>query len=86
MDYFIEELNIAIEFNGNVFHANPRLYNKNDYPNPFNKNLTSEMIWEKDKLRYETLLSEHNIKTIVIWEDEYKNYDINKLKEYGILF
>ncbi len=86
LDYFIKELNIAIEFNGNTFHGNPKFYIDTDCSNPYNKLITAKEMWEKDEIRYKTLLSEKNIKTIVIWEDESKNFNIETLKDYGILF
>jgi hypothetical protein len=73
LDYFIKELNLVIEYNGNKFHANPKLFNSNDCPNPYNTNLTSEEIWEKDDIRYKSLFNEKNITTLVIWEDEAEN-------------
>jgi hypothetical protein len=35
LDYFILELNLCIEFNGTLFHADPRVYLPNDTPNPY---------------------------------------------------
>ena len=31
-----------------------------------------------DKERYEDLLKQRNIKTFIIWEDEYNNFDAKK--------
>ena len=31
-----------IEFNGDVFHANPNIFNETDTPHPYYKNLTSK--------------------------------------------
>jgi hypothetical protein len=89
LDYYIKELNICIEFNGDLFHANPLFFSEFDTPNPFNQNLTAKQIWENDSHRQKTLLQEHNIKTIVIWEDDYKKNDFNLEKiliDNGILF
>lgn len=73
MDYFIKELNTCIEFNGTNFHADPRKYKANDHPNPFNKKQTAKSIWNADKKRYEYLKNTYNIKTVIIWEDDYKS-------------
>lgn len=83
LDYYIEELKTCIEFNGTVFHADPRYYKEDDKPNPFDQSLTSKNIWAHDKERYDYLLKEHGIKTIVVWEEDYKNnFDVVKfLKE-----
>lgn len=71
LDYFIKELNICVEFNGEVFHADPRLFEANEYPNPFNKSLTSQDIWDADNRRYKQLKEIHDITTIVVWERDY---------------
>ena len=83
LDYYIEELKTCIEFNGTVFHADPRYYKGDDRPNPFDQSLTSKDIWDHDKERYDYLLKEHGIKTIVVWEEDYRNnFDVVKfLKE-----
>ena len=83
LDYYIEELKTCIEFNGTVFHADPRYYKEDDRPNPFDQSLTSKDIWAHDKERYDYLLKEHGIKTIVVWEEDYRNnFDVVKfLKE-----
>ena len=68
-----KQITYYYEYNGNKFHANPKLFNSNDCPNPYNTNLTSEEIWEKDDIRYKSLFNEKNINTLVIWEDEAEN-------------
>jgi len=79
LDYFILELNLCIEFNGTYFHGDPRIFNENDNPNPFLKNVTAKELWERDTLRYKELKEIRNIDTIVVWEIDYKNgIDINE--------
>jgi hypothetical protein len=81
LDYFIKELNLNIEYNGDVFHANPKIYKKNDKPNPFT-NETSQQIWKKDNEKLKLLEKEHHIKTIVIWESNLPNLnDLLKIIE-----
>jgi hypothetical protein len=92
LDYFIKELNLCIEFNGDIFHANPKFFNKDDAPNPFHRNLTSKDIWNNEKIRIDVLKKEHNIDTIVVWESDVKTLNIeefinNIIKKYnGNLF
>lgn len=73
LDYYIKELNICIEFNGEVFHADPNLFEANECPNPFNKSLTSQDIWDADNRRYKQLKDLHNIITIIVWERDYND-------------
>ena len=87
LDYFIKDLNICIEFNGGCFHGDSRLYEDNEYCNPFDKSLTAKELREKDKERYDYLLKKYGIKTYVIWELDYNpndfdyiNYITNTLK------
>lgn len=76
LDYFIKELNLCIEFNGTVFHADPTIYKENDHPNPFQKEITAKEIWKNDEQRYNDLKKVRNINTIVVWEREFtKNFD-----------
>lgn len=78
LDYYIKELNLCIEFNGDLFHANPSIYKDEDYPNPYNKNLSALEIWKKDEIRYSKLNEEKNIKTIIVWQSDYETLDINE--------
>lgn len=67
LDYFIKDWNINIEYNGDLFHANPNVFKEDDKPIP-KSNITSKEIWEKDNNRLKTINDERNIKTIIIWE------------------
>lgn len=67
LDYYISELNLCIEYNGDLFHANPDIFGADDEPIPFN-NIKSMVIWKNDKERIELLKEKYNIETIVIWE------------------
>lgn len=71
-DFVIPEIKFCIEFNGDVFHANPKLFLENDRPNPFNKNLTSKDIWENDKIKEDTLKN-CGFDVLKIWEMDYNN-------------
>lgn len=74
-DFVITSINYCLEYNGNYYHANPKIY-KEDY---FNTNLkmTSKEIWNKDKLKND-FLREKGYKVDVIWENT-ENENINKI-------
>ena len=71
-DYVDLKNKFVIEYNGDIFHANPKMFNENDRPNPFNKNLTAKEIWDYDKRKLE-LLKYNGIDYMIVWESDYKN-------------
>ena len=77
LDYYIEELNICIEFNGSCFHGDERIYKDDDKCNPFDKELTAKELRDKDFERYKYLKENYGIITFVIWESDYdeKTFD-----------
>jgi len=86
LDFYIRELNLNIEFNGDIFHANPKIFKEDDKPN-FLIDLTSKEIWDKDKEKLDLLKKDHGIDTIIVWEKELPDpEDIVKIiKEYDRL-
>lgn len=81
LDYFIKELNLNIEYNGDLFHANPKIFGPDDEPIPFNK-IKSKDIWKNDEEKIKLLEEKYNINTIVIWESELPNISelVNKIE------
>jgi len=47
LDYYDETLNIAVEFYGDFWHANPLIYKENDSI----LGVSACEIWERDKIR-----------------------------------
>jgi hypothetical protein len=69
-----------IEFNGDIWHANPNLYKETDYPNPYLKNLTAKNIWEFDNIK-NNIVKNKGYKILIIWEKDYReNYKEQLLK------
>jgi hypothetical protein len=60
-----------IEFNGDLFHGNPRLFEATDYPNPFDDYETAADMWRNDMLRYEIYLNK-GYSVLEVWELDYK--------------
>lgn len=78
VDYYIEELKIAIEFNGDVYHGNPQKYKPGDHCIPFNESITAKDLWRRDAQKYNEI-EEVGIKVIPLWESDYlKLKDIKK--------
>lgn len=84
LDYYISNLNICIEYYGNVWHANPKKYKFDDVPFSFKGDKkTAQEIWNDDKERIELLKKDFNIDTIVIWESDVISIQdiLTKIKE-----
>jgi very-short-patch-repair endonuclease len=71
VDFIDHDTNRIIEFNGDVYHVNPNIFKFDDTPNPWNKKLLSEQIWESDRIRNE-LIESLGYKVFVVWELEYR--------------
>lgn len=71
VDFIDHNTNRIIEFNGDLYHANPEIFKPFDKPNPWNKNLLAESIWEKDDIRNK-LMESLGYQVLVVWESEYR--------------
>jgi len=62
-----------IEYNGDQYHANPKIYKANDISHNFNikRGLTAELIWDKDRRKTEDAIKE-GFEVLTIWDSEYK--------------
>ena len=68
-DFVVKDVKKVIEFNGDKFHANPKLYKAYDIPLSFLKLYASE-IWENEKIKLSKARKNgYDIK--VIWESDY---------------
>lgn len=72
VDLYIKDINLVIEFFGDVYHANPSIFKESDFPHPFNKQLNAKQIQEFDKLRIDLIKEKYNCDFIIIWEKDYK--------------
>ena len=60
-----------IEFNGDLYHANPKKFISEDNPHPFRKTIKAKDIWEKDNIKIETAKS-NGFDVLVVWDSEYR--------------
>jgi len=64
----------VIEFNGDLWHANPKIFSESDCPNPYKKNLTAKHIWHFDENKNQQAIN-NGYEVLIIWESDYKkNY------------
>ena len=61
-----------IEFQGDIFHANPLLFEYNTTPHPYNKTITAGEIWAIDAIRIDYYKSKQ-YNTLEVWESEWNN-------------
>lgn len=76
--------NKIIEYNGDEYHANPKMFESNDNPHPFRKEITAQEIWDKDEEKIKTA-NKKGFDILIIWDSEYRNNKeeiIKKCKEY----
>lgn len=59
-----------IEFNGDLFHGNPKIFQETDTTHPFRKNLTVKQLCEIDTIRYEYYISK-DYQILEVWENDY---------------
>nr|QMP82898.1 MAG: hypothetical protein [Caudoviricetes sp.] len=76
-DFCIEKIKLIIEFNGDLYHANPKKYLPNDIPPYRNNDLSAKQIWEHDKKKNDSIISS-GYELLIVWEDDLKN-DYNNL-------
>jgi hypothetical protein len=88
VDLYIKDINLIIEFFGDIYHANPDIFKEEDFPHPFNKHLNAKQIREFDELRINLIKKKYNCDVIIVWEKDYKenkqetiNKIVNLIKE-----
>lgn len=69
-----------IEFQGDVYHANPKLYTNENYIHPYDIEIKAQDIWNKD-LEKKKIAEKNGFKLIYIWEFDYRN---NKEEQLNI--
>lgn len=73
VDFFIEEINLVIEYYGDFWHANPAIYSSDD---KIHTSYTAKDIWERDANRLKIF---NHTKTIIVWELNANDDKINEL-------
>jgi len=86
--YYVDFLinNVIIEFYGNYWHANPKLYNEDFLISNGVNNYLAKDKWENDNIRINNI-KQLGYYTIIIWENDYMlnkletiNYCLNEIK------
>lgn len=89
LDIYIPELNLAIEFNGDYWHANPKLErfsNPNDVHSIHDgKIITNKDIWDKDIKKY-YMCKDIGIIMMMIFENDWVNDKQRVMDDLKIIF
>ena len=67
-----------IEFQGDLYHANPKLYTNENYIHPYDINIKAIDIWNKD-LEKKKIAEKYGFEVLYIWEFDYINDKENQL-------
>lgn len=79
--YDISMRNKIIEFNGDLWHANPNIYEFDDYIRTVNGVPTSAYeIWAYDSKKMQ-LAKDMGYKIFIVWESEYKKFPKGTLRK-----
>lgn len=75
VDFFVPEQNLIIEFHGDVWHGNPKLYEANDFPIYWATNpKPAQYLWDNDERKL-TDITISGYTVLVVWELDLKqNY------------
>lgn len=73
VDFFDEDDSIIIEFYGDFWHANPKMYAPDDLVNLPENKTEAKNIWEYDKKRIDFLKNLGYNKIVIVWEYDYDN-------------
>lgn len=76
--YDVVHGNRAIEFNGDYWHCNPKIYTE-DFVNPTTQVLAKDA-WAQDAEKIQVLLEEREIETLTVWDKDWQENKEETLK------
>ena len=68
LDIYLPELHLAIEYNGDYWHANPKYYSEDHIIG----DVPAKTVWKEDKQKINRCIKA-GIELLVIWEDDWTN-------------
>lgn len=74
--YDIKHGDCVIEFNGDYWHCNPKLYESTDV---IRNKKTANEIWEKDRKKNQVVIDK-GLRLLVVWESEFKKNKIETIE------
>ncbi len=83
VDMYIPKFNLILEFYGDYWHCNPEKYNRNYFH--VHKQLTSQEVWNYDRIRIQEIINHTNVNVLVIWESDWKKNKIQQISHINTL-
>lgn len=80
-DFYIQQLNLAVQFQGDFFHANPQIYKQNDLVLFGKKRTKAKNIWEKDKKRKQNIENKYNCVILYVWQKNVRENMQNEIRK-----
>lgn len=81
-DYAVPSIGIIVEYNGDLYHANPKTYKPTDIPRFRGNTLTAAEIWEYDDRKAEVAKT-HGYDILYVWDsDTSANFDSELKRVY----
>ena len=77
-DYVVPERKKIIEFNGDYWHANPKMYDKS-WAHPVTKKAAFE-IWESDSKKFD-IARDNGYDIFVVWESDFRKNEEETIKQ-----
>lgn len=72
-DYVIPDIKFCIEYNGDIYHANPKMYSPSDIPRGRGNTKSALEIWERDKTKNE-VLRQQGYNVVIVWESDFQKH------------
>jgi very-short-patch-repair endonuclease len=80
-DFVISSIKLVIEFNGDLWHANPKFYESSQTNiNPYKPELSASDIWLHDAKKNK-IMEDRGYSLIIVWENDY-NKDPEKITQF----
>lgn len=87
LDFYDETHNLVLEFNGDIWHGNPKIYKSGDFVRlPHNKTVLVDDLWHKDEIRKNEIQRRLGCGMHVIWESDWRHAPERVLAEIEALY
>lgn len=79
-DFVDVENKKIIEYQGDIYHANPKIYEKDDKPHPYKRDESAFDIWKQDEIK-KLVAIKNGYDVLYIWDSDYNGVSIEQKNE-----